>query len=221
MASQGPELGQMLSLLSHELRSPLGVVRGYLRLLNQHQGELSANHRQAVTAALAASDRCVELLAQASALAHMWRQETPIEQEPIVLADLLQPLAHSLRTTDDRPLPVVIESAIDVLLTGDRALLHTALSSLVSAVHRAQPEEVAIRITSRTASGGVRDGVAIHCAPDGESMDAATEGALDLRRGGLGLALPMAAAIVEAHGGFIAERRAGARTAMLVWLPTT
>ena len=220
MTSQGPELGQVLSLLSHELRSPLGVVRGYLRLLNQHQGELSDTHQQAVTAALKASDRCVDLLMQASALAQMWRQETAIAQQPIAIADLLRPLADTVRQTDGQLLPVDVSPALAVSIPGDRALLLMALSSLVSAVHRAQPDEVTITITSRLESRAGREGVAIQIAPRGQSMDEASEIPLDLRRGGLGLDLPMAAAILDAHSGTIAERRSReGRMAVVVWVP--
>ena len=69
---------RILSLLSHELRGPLGVIRGYLRLLEQAGPELSDSHRQAVTAALKASDRAAELLDKASMLAQLQRQETPL-----------------------------------------------------------------------------------------------------------------------------------------------
>lgn len=220
MASQGPELGQMLSLLSHELRSPLGVVRGYLRLLNQHQGELSDSHQMAVTAALKASDRCVDLVAQASALAQMWRQETAIARQPIAIADLLQPLAATVRKADGQPLPVHVDLGSAVSISGDRAWLQTALSSLVAAVHRAQPEEITVAIASRLEPSGGRDGVAITVAPRGQPMDETSETPLDLRRGGLGLDLPMAAAIVAAHGGTIGERRSGeGRMAVVVWVP--
>ena len=212
----------MLSLLSHELRSPLGVMRGYLRLLNQHQGELSDNHRQAVTAALKASDRCVDLLGQASALAQMWRQDTAIARQPIAIADLLLPLADTVRQTDGQPLPVDVGAAITVSILGDRALLQTALSSLVSAVHRAQPDELTVTITSRLESHGGRDGVGIQIAPRGQSMDEPSEIPLDLRRGGLGLDLPMAAAILDAHGGTIGERRSReGRMAVVVWVPVS
>lgn len=222
MASQGPELGQMLSLLSHELRSPLGVVRGYLRLLNQHQGELSDTHQQAVAAALKASDRCVDLLAQASALAQMWRQETPIARQPITIADLLQPLVATVRKTDGQPLPVVVDAAIAVSISGDRVLLQTAISSLASAVHRAQPDEVTVAIAARIELVGGKDGVAITIAPRGQPVDEASDMPLDLRRGGLGLDLPMAATIIAAHGGTAAERRSrDGRMAVVVWLPSS
>ena len=220
MTSQGPELGQMLSLLSHELRSPLGVVRGYLRLLNQHQGELSDTHRQAVAAALKASDRCVDLLVQASALAQMWRQEAAIARQPLTIADLLQPLAATVRKTDGQPLPLEVDAAIAVSISGDLALLQTAISSLASAVHRAQPDEVTLSIAARLEPSDEQDGVAIAMVPRGQSTDKASETPLDLRRGGLGLDLPMAAAIVAAHGGTIGERRSHeGRMAVVVWLP--
>src|SRR4029453_8726997 len=116
------------------------------------------------------------------------------------IADLLLPLADTVRKTDGQPLPVDVGPAITVSILGDRALLQTALSSLVSAVHRAQPDELTVALTSRPESHGGRDGVGIQIAALGQSMDEASEIPLDLRRGGLGLDLPMAAAILDAHG---------------------
>ena len=51
---------------SHELRGPLGVVRGYLRLLEQRHAELSSQ-RQAVTARSGRSDRWSSMLDEVSA----------------------------------------------------------------------------------------------------------------------------------------------------------
>jgi signal transduction histidine kinase len=221
MAPHEQPPGQILSLLSHELRSPLGVVRGYLKLLNQQQTEISDPHRQAVAAALKASDRCVDLLAQASALAQMWRRETPVHRQPIALSNVFQSLVQTIRTADDHPLPIAVDSVVDVTLTGDSALLLTALTSLGTAVHRAQPDHGIVHISARVASSAGRDGIAIEIAPKGLSLDTASGTPLDLRRGGLGLELPMAAAIVDAHRGTITERRSDSRMAVVVWLPTS
>lgn len=215
-----PEPGQILSLLSHELRSPLGVVRGYLRLLDQHQGELSPNHRLAVTAALKASERCVDLLAQASALAQLWRADSPVKGHPLALGDLLAPLAHTVKGPDAQVLPVEIGHVTEATLSGDRSLLQTALSSLVMAVHRAQPEAVTVDVSSHVQEGAERAGVSVLIAPRGSTPDDGADTPLDLRRGGLGLDLPMALAIVEAHRGSIRERRgADGRISVIVWLP--
>src|SRR5688572_323275 len=56
------EMPRVLSLLSHELRGPLGVVRGYLRLIDQTATELSDRSRQSIAAALRASDRMADVL---------------------------------------------------------------------------------------------------------------------------------------------------------------
>src|SRR5262245_11175119 len=102
MGDSKPEAGPLvLSLLSHELRSPIGVVRGYLRMLDRDES-LSASQRQAVSAALRATDRSVDLLAQASQLAQMWRRETPISRQTVPLADLLQSLPSRVTTSSDR-----------------------------------------------------------------------------------------------------------------------
>jgi signal transduction histidine kinase len=212
------EPGQILSLLSHELRSPLGVVRGYLRLLDQ-QTELSANHRTAVAAALKASERCLELVAQASALGHLWRHEAKIARQPLHLNDLIPALAQTVKGADGQLLPVTIGAIPDRSISGDRALLDAALSSLVVAIHRAQPIAVAVTVSCHDERLDDREGVAIRIGPANETADTGADAPLDLRRGGLGLELPMALAIADAHEGRISERRTEHGTSVVVWLP--
>jgi signal transduction histidine kinase len=219
MASRVPEPGQILSLLSHELRSPLGVVRGYLRLLDQQGGELSDNHRLAVSAALRASERCLELLAQASGLAQLWRNEAPLKRQPVAIGDLLQALSAAPHGPDNTLVPVQIGLCPDTAIDGDRALLQKALGALVMAVHRAQPSAVTVSVSCHAERRGDTDGVTIRAAPITASGDLGQDLPLDLRRGGLGLDLAMAAAIVDGHHGAIHERRGEAGTAMIVWLP--
>jgi len=218
MTPQGPELGQMLSLLSHELRSPLGVVRGYLRLLAR-ESELGDMQRQAITAALTATERCVDLLGQASLFAQLTRRETPISRTPFVLDTLLALVVAESTDANGRAM-AEISSSPGLTLTADRELMKAALKSLVAAVHRAQPLEGTVRVSSRADGANDAAGVVIEITPPADAGGDLTEMPLDLKRGGLGLALPIADAIVDAHGGQVRERRgSGGYVAVVVWWP--
>ena len=210
----------ILSLLSHELRGPLGVIRGYLRLLEQASPALTDAQQRAVAAALKASDRTAELLTQTSLLANVQRGTVVLARRTVALADVLtNAVAEASRTSgkgltfEPRDLP---PARIDV----DPAVLSNALANLMTAVVRARPSDPAIAVT---AARDVRDGtagVATRVAPPETTQ--ADPHAVDITRGGHGLDLPIACALIAAQGGSLHELREGSRFAgVVVWLPTT
>ena len=62
-------LPALLSLASHELRGPTGVLRGYLRLLEQ-DATLGVRPRKVMAEMTRATDRLAGLLDELSELAH-------------------------------------------------------------------------------------------------------------------------------------------------------
>ena len=214
------KVGRLLSLIYHEVRGPLGVMRGYLRLLEQREPELTDQQRHAVAAALKAGDRATEVLAQLSLLAEMTRREMPLEFQSTGLAELLGAVAEGTALTpahNPKATPAVAPVA-PRQVRADWNLLRLALTGLVAAIVRAQPSDVPVTIGTRD---DVRDdvpGVAIQIAA-GDIADA-TEQPLDETRGGLGLDLPIAAAVITSHRGDVQEWRRGTRlVGMVVWLP--
>src|SRR5687767_11550287 len=117
---------QVLSLLSHELRGPLGVIRGYLRLLDQTPDLADAQARQAVTATLQASDRLAEILDQASLLAHLERGDLKIERRRVALADLLEAARQAVALPANAPAILLLGNVPAAELDADRARLSSA-----------------------------------------------------------------------------------------------
>ena len=77
----GADLSDVLSVLAHELRSPLSVLQGYIRLL-QRKRDASDPETAMLTAMLAATGRLTTLGRQSSELA-VWLRRT----EPSVTTD--------------------------------------------------------------------------------------------------------------------------------------
>jgi signal transduction histidine kinase len=211
------DLHHLLSLISHELRAPLGVMRGYLRLLEQ-RADMPEASREAVAAALRASARAADLLGQVSTLAQIERRETVFELQPVAVVGLLAALADKAALPGDPTITLSLGACADVRVMADRARLADALTSLATAVVRAQAHAAAT-ISCRIVDEGPRG---CEIAVDRSEMPRETTlHDLDIGRGGLGLDLPIAAAIVAAHHGRIVERRAGTVcVGMVVWLPT-
>src|SRR5688572_7016865 len=124
---------RILSLLSHELRSPLGVVRGYLRMLEQ-LGSLSDQQQSAVAAAMKASDRATELLEQASMLSQLQRGDTQLDFKTVSLLPILSAAVEGVQLPTDPPVRVEIGDVPAVLVNADETLLRGVLRSVLAGV---------------------------------------------------------------------------------------
>lgn len=212
------DLPRVMSLLSHELRAPVGVVRGYLRMLDG--SELTDRQRQAIAAALRASERAAELLNQASLLAHLRLGDIPLDRRRIALVSLLNTAVHAVELPEESPVSLDVGVMPAVTILGDENRLRVALSSLVAAVARAQTSVVAVEITATKSRLRQHAAVRLRIGPRTLSRVRARETLPDLTRGGMGLAFPIAVAILEMHRGKVRELRHGdSSTGLVVWLP--
>ena len=208
------EVSRLLSLTSHELRSPLGVIRGYLKLLEQRPESLTEPQKQAVAASLRATERMIDILAEVSAFAHLQRGDTPVAKQATPVTALA---AAATLPNSSEAVRLEGETAQAEVLA-DMALLAPALASVTAAVQAARPREasvpIAVHVERRDARPFVR--LTVGQPPEGE----VTSGPMNILRGGLGLRLPLAATVIGAHGGHIEELQLNGRMmAMVVWLP--
>jgi signal transduction histidine kinase len=215
------DLPRVLSLLSHELRGPLGVIRGYLRLMIQTSHELSPRSRQSIEAALKASDRVGEILDETSLLAHIQMGDVRLDPKRVSLTTVVHASIQAAGLPADSTVELASDTLPNVTLEADEPRLRMALATFVTAVARAQSSNVVVEISAALTRLGGKRAVRLRIAPRTVSGVEATEGELNSRRGGFGLAIPIAAVIVEGHGGRVRESRHGDRSAgLLVTLPT-
>jgi signal transduction histidine kinase len=212
---------RVLSLLSHELRGPLGVIRGYLRLLDQSAPELSERSRQVVTAALRASDRMADVLDEASLFAHLRLGDVGLEPAPAPLASIVESAIQAAALPQGSQVEVDSAALPAVTLDVDEGRIRMALATLIRAVARGQSSDVAVEISATRTRSSEGDAVRLRITAPTLRGVAADEAELNTDRGGFGLAIPIAAIIVEGHGGSVRELRHGDRSAgFLVSLPT-
>ena len=206
---------------SHELRTPLAVLRAQVELLDREDDE-QARHRgtRELLRRLDEMDRLVDdMLTLASAEAGRLVQPRPIELE-----DFFEDVRRDLPLFGERDFHM---EPVDGVLEADPDRLTQVLRNLVrnAVAHTEAGGRVAVTATAR-------DGwLTIAVSDDGPGIPPAhlervferfhrvdEDRARD--RGGAGLGLPIARAIVEAHGGRIrADSRAGAGTTITLELP--
>jgi signal transduction histidine kinase len=214
------QLGRLLSLISHEVRAPLGVIRGYLRLLEQQGHDLPEPHRHAVTAALKASDRAADILGQVSALARLQRDEVAAALKPTPVEALLRAAVHAVSMPPEPIITVHVADMPTLSVAADEDLLRIAIAGLASAVVRAQAADCRVFLLARNQPRDDRPGVTLTISTTETNPDGVQEVPLDITRGGLGLDLPIAAFIIAAHHGSVFERHDGNRfVGITAWVP--
>jgi signal transduction histidine kinase len=193
-----------MSLTVHELRTPVTVVSGYLRMLLKEQGgPLTERQRKMLEEADRSCGRIGALVSEMSELGKLDAGEITLAHQKIDIAALLRDVASDMHEGDSRGVRIELRGVDHPLVvSGDGARLARALGSLIHSAlrERGEPGVVIIDCAKTAASLVIRIGDEDALAsPATRTSDTS----FDEWRGGLGLALPIARRTVTAHGGKI------------------
>jgi signal transduction histidine kinase len=198
-----------MSLAVHELRTPVTVVSGYLRMLLREQGgPLSEKQRKMLEEADRSCARIGTLVSEMSDLGKLEGGDLQPSGPEFDLCALISELASGMHEGEDRGIRLETRG-IDrpVMVAGDRTRLAAALRALMHAAlrERADPGAIVVECSTSTNSNQAWAVVAIGAEGLVRSLvDAApSTPAFDEWRGGLGLALPVGRRVIEAHGGAV------------------
>jgi signal transduction histidine kinase len=222
---------RLLSLAVHEFRTPASVVGGYLRMLQRDQETpLTERQRKLVDEAEKSCARLVGLIAELSEVSKLDGGTAPFKDEPFDLFALVPEVASTVHEADDREVRLRVRGeASGASITADKSRMTTAFSSIFRAVLREQAGPAVVLADCRFAQGeeGSRSAVIVVARDvDVQSAYDAPRGPFDDKRGGLGLALPIARRVFERYGGRLwspaaatPDAEASARGAIIVSLP--
>ena len=224
MATRKDTCAPLLSLAVHEFRTPASVVSGYLRMLQRDDATpLNERHRRMVDEAEKSCARLVALIAEMSEVAKLDEGLTPIGQTPVDVFAIIQELAASVREAEDRDVRFEVRGETSgAALTGDATRLRGAFSAIVRAILREQPSPSTVVAERRfDAQDGANAAVVVVAEASAvQTVYMSKPVSFDEKRGGLGLALPIARRIIEAHGGRVWSPASPAeRSAAIVSLP--
>jgi signal transduction histidine kinase len=197
----------LLSLAVHEFRTPATVVGGYLRMLQKDvQPPLHERQKKMVDEAAKSTARIVEIIAEMSDIAKLDSGDVAIRQEPFDLFTLVGEVAATVHEAEDRGVRLQVQGeSAGATIAGDVTRVRAAISAFLRAVLREQPSAgvvVADRRLVREA-GGHSAVVAIASEQAVQQSYGSPRRALEEKRSGLGLALPLARRVVERHGGAV------------------
>ena len=222
MTSPGESYAQLLSLAVHEFRTPASVVGGYLRML---QGDsdtpLSERQRRMIDEAERSCQRLVALIAELSEIQKLDSNLVDLAQQGFDAFPAIAEAAQGVHEAEDRNVRLVVrgESA-GASMQGDVTRLRKAFAAIFRASMREMPADTTVIAERRIEQ---HDGLqsAILIVADEPNVQASYEAEpvpFDEKRGGLGLALPIARRIIERHRGRIWSP-AGSRATVIISLP--
>jgi signal transduction histidine kinase len=197
----------LLSLAVHELRTPCSVVAGYLRLLQRDGGDPITDHqRKMLSEAEKSCARFIALIAELSDVSKLDSGAIALASQPIDIFSLVGEVAEHVHEASDREVRLTVTGeATGAPATGDAVRLRAAFTAVFRAILREKigPATV-VADRRRDAGDGRRSAVVVVAdASDVQAVYDSVPGPFDERRGGLGLALPLARRVIEGHGGRI------------------
>ena len=235
MAAQLEELDRLkaefVSIATHELKTPVNVMLGYLQLLQENvYGEMNERQREIAGTLISQTQQLSRLIRQLLDVSRFDAGGGKLETKPVVLSEFLTDLERAFRVLalqrevsfevkSDRDIPheviwdpVRINEVLGNLLSN--AFKFTNKGGRVSLIVGREGDQVRMAV-SDTGAGIPRDQIP-HIFEKFYQAD--TQAPLALRGAGLGLAI--AKSIVTAHNGAIdVESRVGVGTTFTIRLP--
>ena len=221
---------ELVANISHDLRTPLTSLRGFLETMALKQSALTAEERKAyLEGAIRQTDRLSRLVADLFELARLESGTKEMAVEPLALAELAQDAVQQFRfQADERGIDLQVEvPGGPATVEGDMSLLARVLDNLL---------DNGLRYTS----GGGQVTLGLHESHRWVNVEVKDTGCgiapedlphvfdrffgrkqRDMESDHAGLGLAIAKRIVELHGGTIAvESQLGQGTTFSVTLPS-
>jgi len=193
------DIHDILHVLAHELRTPVGIVHGYVRLLLEERLPEPSDRRRALEQMQKALGRLSDLSYESTALAAWYEQD--LTTPHIVSARAL--LERVAEADYEWPVTVDLTDVSDghAVVTPDEGALSRAVIDVIRATAR-ELRGTTCDVTASVVNGSFE----LLAGPEellgalGAGPQSPDAGPLALERGGLGLALVHAAIVLDAHG---------------------
>lgn len=198
-STQRDESAKALNLLIHDLRAPLSVAQGYLRLLQQNRLEAEADRQRAMTQSMEALGRITRLCEEAAAFV----AEPAPASGPIMTVRAVEFIDQVTDACAARCSPLTFATDSDLSGTMRSAHLDRLVQSVavvLCAVRRStRKEPVSVSVLEEEKEARFLLG----CDDDRAALVSGSPETFDPWRGGHGIALPLACRMITEAGGRI------------------
>lgn len=220
---------EMIANISHDLRTPLATLRGYLETLLMKELELSdAARRRYLELSLEYGERLSRLIMELFDLSTLDAPGVELAIEHFSIAELGQDVAEKAKLQAERKgIRMVVDTPPNVpYVLGDIGLIERVFEKLLENATRFTPSGGTIRLAISTGDGCViihveDTGPGIADADLPKIFDRFYRGASARQEAdeGAGLGLAIARRIVELHGGHIGVERSKRGASLFFTLP--
>lgn len=216
---------RFVSDASHELRTPIAVIKGYADMLDRWGKEDEAILEESIAAIKVESDNMQHLVEQLLFLARGDSGRTPVEKTDFSLTDMMKEVCSESAMIDETH-TYRLDAAEDVQVYGDASLLKQTARILIENAKKYSPEGTRIVLAVKT-----KDGRPCFSIEDsGIGMDREAQAHIFERfyraddsrarsSGGTGLGLAIAKWIVDRHGGYfevVSRKDIGTRISVIL-----
>ena len=199
-STQRDESAKALNLLIHDLRAPLSVAQGYLRLLQQNRLEAEADRQRAMTQSMEALGRITRLCEEAAAFV----AEPASTVGPILTVRAAEFIDQVTDACAARCSPLTF--ATDSNLSGTMRSAHLdrlvqSVAVVLCAVRRSTTRKEPVSVSVLEEEKEAR--FLLGCEDDRAALVSRSPETFDPWRGGHGIALPLACRTITEAGGRI------------------
>lgn len=193
-------LGELAGQVAHEVRNPLGIMKGAAEMLATRLTDVSTQRHVAVL--LEEVERVNKVVEGILSLGRPLRMQTT----SLVLQDMLQAVVEAtIAASPERRGSMRLNlSQTPLIVSGDWELLHLAFSNLIRNALEATPPKGMVSVTAHTLGDDailVIEDTGIGLSPD--DLKRLGEPFFSKREGGVGLGFPLARRIIAEHGGSV------------------
>lgn len=220
-----------LATLAHDIRSPLGAIRGYCEILEEGiLGPVTDKQRDALGKVKMSGRHLLSLLDSVMDMARLNAGVVRVSAAPVQLADVAREAVHMLTPASGAKLQTLeLVAPADVVVSGDHPRLRQVLVNLIGNAVKFTPPHGSITVTVAERSANDQRWGEIRVTDTGPGIAKAERAAIfepyyrsegTALTPGVGLGLAISHALVERMGGvLVVESELGVGSAFSIRLP--
>jgi two-component system, OmpR family, sensor histidine kinase KdpD len=198
---------EFLSVITHDLKTPLTSILGYASLLRDRGGEVREEYRREFAdTVIGQSQRMLEMVEQLIVATSLEEGGPVLSREPLDLSGLVKSSVDAFRgVLHDRDVQLAIPDALPTVF-GDRSAVEHILANLLDNAVKYSPEGSPLSVAIEEVASEVRVMVADRGPGIPEDLrdrvfDRYRRGDMPGRSGSVGLGLFIVRSLAENHGG--------------------